>query len=645
MQTLELVENDNAYAQMVHDALSPAFLVDPIGPDPEGHYSKKECAMPGCKRISKRLDVDLCRPHGYTFMQTGMAPERVEEWVQGQPRAEPVRDTKGLFDVALSGSELLRDELAFGLMKRGERDQRTSTYPVTSLARVLRDRGISSILKLRHDEKEIDLISAASAGNRDTSRAFLLDTLDELCLMVGVEPTRRSLGIASAGRGAFTNLNQILNPEFRESIRRWTIWRRDGEIGTPQRIQAVNSHLSVFCDWLDAAGVVTWPDLTRSHLVEFQSYLNRLKKPDGDVYSAKYRNTIIGSIAMFIDEVSINGWAAIPASARWLRNERPKIPRSEPNLIGKSATARLRTPGNLQLIEDLDCRLIIRIMSQTGLRRKDVSAGMTMNSLVEAPEGKWAIRYKNSKNPDWSWAPVELPLVKAIHDHMKWKRTKFPNAHKLFAVDVHDRVITLTKVNAALTLYALALDLRDSSGNPLRVTPHMFRHQNATDWLDQGLPIQTIQKLLGQRSLQATEIYARMSESKAREEWEKTVAIDRDGQIVQSQSGDIADAAWAHAFLGGASQALPNGRCGMPCSETCEHANACLYCPLFLTTPEYLPVLREQRDEHAVMIEMAEREGHQRIVEKNQKPFFALTKLITRLEKLENQDLVQRAAV
>lgn len=530
-------------------------------------------------------------------------------------------------------------------MKRGERDQRTAPYSVTSLARALRNRGVRSVLELRHNEQAIDEISAACGGNRDTSRAFLLDTLDELCLMVGVEPTRRSLGVASAGRGAFTNLNQIENPEFRESIRRWTIWRRDGELGTPQRIQAVNSHLSVFCGWLDTAGVATWRDLTRPHLIEFQSYLNRLKKPEGELYSAKYRNTMISSIAMFIEEASVNEWAAIPASARWLRSERPKIPQSEPRLIGKSATARLRTPGNLQLIEDLDCRLIIRIMSETGLRRKDVSAGMTMNSLVEAPEGKWAIRYKNSKNPDWSWAPIEQPLVDAIYEHMKWKQTKFPNAHKLFAVDVHDRVITLTKVNAALTNYAAALDLRDSNGKAIKVTPHMFRHQNATDWLEQGLPIQTIQKLLGQRTLRATEIYARISESKAREEWEKTIAVDRDGELVQSQSGDIADAAWAHAFLGGASQALPNGRCGMPCSETCEHANACLYCPLFLTTPEYLPVLREQRDEHALMMEMAGREGHQRIVEKNQKPFFALTKLITRLEKLENQDLAQRAAV
>jgi hypothetical protein len=114
MQTLELIENDNLYAQRLHDALDSAFLANPIGPDPEGHYSKRECMLPGCERISKRLEVDLCRQHGFIFALTGITPERVDEWVQEQPRAKTLRDTKGLFDVALAGSELIRDELASG---------------------------------------------------------------------------------------------------------------------------------------------------------------------------------------------------------------------------------------------------------------------------------------------------------------------------------------------------------------------------------------------------------------------------------------------------------------------------------------------------------------------------------------------------
>ena len=37
--------------------------------------------------------------------------------------------------------------------------------------------------------------------------------------------------------------------------------------------------------------------------------------------------------------------------------------------------------------------------------------------------------------------------------------------------------------------------------------------------------------------------------------------------------------------LGRATQALPNGYCGLPVQKSCPHANACLTCPVFLTGP------------------------------------------------------------
>jgi hypothetical protein len=44
--------------------------------------------------------------------------------------------------------------------------------------------------------------------------------------------------------------------------------------------------------------------------------------------------------------------------------------------------------------------------------------------------------------------------------------------------------------------------------------------------------------------------------------------------IIFDPSGPIAAAAWAKQRLGRATQALPNGYCGLPVQQSCPHANA-----------------------------------------------------------------------
>jgi len=43
--------------------------------------------------------------------------------------------------------------------------------------------------------------------------------------------------------------------------------------------------------------------------------------------------------------------------------------------------------------------------------------------------------------------------------------------------------------------------------------------------------------------------------------------------------------------------------------KSCPHANACLTCPVFLTGPEFLPELREQRHRTLTLIDVSARKG------------------------------------
>jgi hypothetical protein len=78
--------------------------------------------------------------------------------------------------------------------------------------------------------------------------------------------------------------------------------------------------------------------------------------------------------------------------------------------------------------------------------------------------------------------------------------------------------------------------------------------------------------------------------------------------------------------------ALPNGYCGLPLQRSCPHANACLTCPLFVTTAEFLPQHHQQLDATRALITRAETDGHTRLAEMNRTVETNLLTIISTLE-------------
>jgi ferredoxin len=115
--------------------------------------------------------------------------------------------------------------------------------------------------------------------------------------------------------------------------------------------------------------------------------------------------------------------------------------------------------------------------------------------------------------------------------------------------------------------------------------------------------------------------------------WEDARKVNIAGEAVElDPAGPLADAAWVKDRLARAKQVLPNGYCGLPLKQTCPHANACLTCPVFITTPEFLPEHRQQRRRTLTLIDTAQAAGHDRVVEMNQQVLGNLDRIITALE-------------
>ncbi len=142
-----------------------------------------------------------------------------------------------------------------------------------------------------------------------------------------------------------------------------------------------------------------------------------------------------------------------------------------------------------------------------------------------------------------------------------------------------------------------------------------------------------VRRLLDHTSHTMTAVYARLADTTIREQWERAQKINIRGEPVDiTIDGTLADGEWMEQNLARANMALPNDYCGLPLQKSCPHANACLTCPLFVTTAEFLPQYRKQLDDTRALITRAQTDGHTRLAEMNRTVETNLLTIITTLD-------------
>jgi hypothetical protein len=168
----------------------------------------------------------------------------------------------------------------------------------------------------------------------------------------------------------------------------------------------------------------------------------------------------------------------------------------------------------------------------------------------------------------------------------------------------------------------------------VHLTPHQWRHTLGTRLINRDVPQEVVRHILDHDSPQMTSHYARLHDDTVRRHWEAARKVDIAGRAVTYEpGGPLADAAWAKQRFAQATQALPNGYCGLPMQRSCPHANACLTCPMFLTTSEFLPQHHAQRQQTLELITAAEARGHGRLAEMNRSVLSNLDTIIVALER------------
>ena len=286
--------------------------------------------------------------------------------------------------------------------------------------------------------------------------------------------------------------------------------------------------------------------------------------------------------------------------------------------------------------------VLVVVLIETGLRANDACA-LSFDALVSDSGGGPCLRFFNAKMRAEQLIPLSAACAAAVRDQQAHLRLRWPDGPRVLfpapsANPDGDRPFNYATLRGRLVAWQEKIDLRDETGRPVRVSAHRFRHTLGTRLVNQGVPQHVVQRLLGHVSPQMTARYAILHDSTIREAFDAYWAqrINVLGESIDFDPGAAtADAEWMKHNLARVQASLPNGYCGRPPQQDCPHPNACLTCPDFQTTPQFLEIHRRQHAETGQLIEAADANGRFRLAANHRRVLENLEHVITALEAIE----------
>ncbi len=424
---------------------------------------------------------------------------------------------------------------------------------------------------------------------------------------------------------------------LRELVKRWARWRLTSATKSPASISCSTSSIRRFCRWTEASGValVGPAAITRDLLERYRADVFLLDRSPGRK-SGLLTDPRRRSVAR------LGGWPA---------DERDLLPRGDTSRPVVAAEIHRRVRDGAAR-DRRGARSAPRshdpnrsgILIETGLRSVDCLR-LAFDPITVDQAGTPYLKYLNHKLSREAIIPISQRLTEQIRRQQKDLTERFGTAPPLLLPRVRanlDGTVAFNSgtLNRRLGEWLERCEVRDATGQPVKVTAHRFRHTVGTRMINNEVPIDTVQRMLDHATPQMTARYATIKDQTLRREWERYQdRINVLGEVVHlDPDGPLSDAAWAKENLSRAKQTLPNGYCGLPLQQTCPHPNACLTCPSFLTTVEFLPQHREQLQRTDELITQAEADGRQRLVDMNTPVRLNLLRIIDGLQTLEDCD-------
>ncbi len=287
------------------------------------------------------------------------------------------------------------------------------------------------------------------------------------------------------------------------------------EIEKGRSVKTIMNYDHYLSRFIDQAKITRPEDITYDIVREYRLWLNRQParvSAQGVSYSSlkrKTQNYHLIALRAFLKYLARQEVKVMPPE----RIELAKTPEHQLDLITHADLERLLAAPEGDTLVALRDRAILALLFSTGLR---VSELCGLSRDLDLSRDEFSIRGKGDK--------VRVVFLsekarQAVKDYLG-KRTDVDDA--LFAQIGRGGEKSTAKKEGSLRLTPRSVErlvkhYAIKAGIAKRVTPHVIRHSFATDLLENGADLRSVQALLGHANIATTQIYTHVTDSKLRE--------------------------------------------------------------------------------------------------------------------------------
>lgn len=275
------------------------------------------------------------------------------------------------------------------------------------------------------------------------------------------------------------------------------------EIEKGRSIKTVENYDRYLARYLAFSKITSPSKLTEQSVREFRIHLNRQAGTSGTM-KHKTQNYYMISLRAFLKFLRKRGIESLNPE----RIELAKVGARDLDLISSAELDRLMGGPKGDSLTSLRDRAILELFFSTGLR---VSELTSINRDIDLSRDEYSIRGKGEKIRVVFLSPEAKAAIKKYLD----KRGDVDDA--LFiqmgkaSKNAKDLRLTPRSIERLVKKYAV------KAGITRKVTPHVLRHSFATDLLENGADLRSVQALLGHANIATTQVYTHITDKHLRE--------------------------------------------------------------------------------------------------------------------------------
>lgn len=243
-------------------------------------------------------------------------------------------------------------------------------------------------------------------------------------------------------------------------------------------------------------------DISEQNIRDFRLWLNRQSGTNNGQMKRRTQNYYMIALRAFLKFLRKREIESINPE----RIELAKLPERELDLITPVELGRLMKAAQGTGEQELRDTAILELLFSTGLRVSELCA---LNSDLDLTQDSFSVRGKGDK------VRVVFLSSAAKSAVMAYLKARKDMGDALFVNMPVGKAIpsrlTPRSVERIMKKYAI------KAGITKKVTPHVLRHVFATDLLNNGADIRSVQQLLGHASINTTQIYTHITDSHLRE--------------------------------------------------------------------------------------------------------------------------------